>query len=290
MKQYFYAILMCFLAYSTGYSKTYDSILDNSLVWEVKSPNTKASSYLLGTMHIMCEKDFIMDQRFKHAIENTQQLYLENDLDNPDELSMLQKSIMVEEPLKNRLDEEQLQKLSKLVKNLPNLTIDMLDNLHPSAIQSTILVSSLDCQNIKSMDMELLLLAKKNNIKVLGLDTAGDYIETINKVFKTIVSDADMYTYENIVESFNETLDAYNNESIIDLKSYVEKNMSVYPNKQKMITALLDNRNINWVENMSEVINAKPTVFAFGAAHLAGEFGVINLLREAGFTVTPILK
>lgn len=32
------------------------------------------------------------------------------------------------------------------------------------------------------------------------------------------------------------------------------------------------------------------TFMALGAAHLPGEFGIINLLRKKGYTVKPILN
>lgn len=38
---------------------------------------------------------------------------------------------------------------------------------------------------------------------------------------------------------------------------------------------------------MRELMAAQPTFFAVGAGHLPGSDGVIELLRAAGFTVTP---
>ena len=39
---------------------------------------------------------------------------------------------------------------------------------------------------------------------------------------------------------------------------------------------------------MSDKMAVKPTFFAVGAGHLGGSFGVINLLREAGYTVNAV--
>ena len=51
---------------------------------------------------------------------------------------------------------------------------------------------------------------------------------------------------------------------------------------------LLNNRNYNWVEKLKKLMPGKSLVVAVGAGHLPGDKGVINLLRKAGFTVTPI--
>jgi len=50
---------------------------------------------------------------------------------------------------------------------------------------------------------------------------------------------------------------------------------------------LLFQRNKNWVEKMKTLMAEKSLLFAVGAGHLPGSEGVIDLLRKAGYTVTP---
>ncbi|WP_309846761.1 TraB/GumN family protein [Flavobacterium sp. 2755] len=59
---------------------------------------------------------------------------------------------------------------------------------------------------------------------------------------------------------------------------------------EKTKKIILDERNLNWVKNMPELMKKQSVFFAVGSGHLAGEFGVINLLRKAGYTVKPILN
>lgn len=56
-------------------------------------------------------------------------------------------------------------------------------------------------------------------------------------------------------------------------------------------TRMMDERNQDWIEPLTEGATAaaregKPVVAAFGALHLPGEQGVLNLLRQEGFTIT----
>ena len=51
---------------------------------------------------------------------------------------------------------------------------------------------------------------------------------------------------------------------------------------------LVDNRNADWLTKMPALMAQKPTLFAVGAAHLPGEKGVLNLLRQAGYTVEGV--
>jgi uncharacterized protein YbaP (TraB family) len=39
---------------------------------------------------------------------------------------------------------------------------------------------------------------------------------------------------------------------------------------------------------MTAAIKSQPTFFAVGAGHLGGKKGILYLLRQAGFTVTPV--
>jgi uncharacterized protein len=51
---------------------------------------------------------------------------------------------------------------------------------------------------------------------------------------------------------------------------------------------LLEERNKNWVPQMEEAMKAKSIFMGVGAGHLGGDYGVISLLRKAGYSVEPI--
>jgi uncharacterized protein YbaP (TraB family) len=53
-------------------------------------------------------------------------------------------------------------------------------------------------------------------------------------------------------------------------------------------TVLLDNRNRNWIPIMQKKMAEKSMFFAVGAGHLSGPFGVINLLQDQGYKLSPI--
>ena len=52
--------------------------------------------------------------------------------------------------------------------------------------------------------------------------------------------------------------------------------------------ALIYDRNENWVKSMPGIMKSTPTFFAVGSAHLVGEKGLLNLLRNNGFQVDPV--
>jgi uncharacterized protein len=52
---------------------------------------------------------------------------------------------------------------------------------------------------------------------------------------------------------------------------------------------MLDNRNKNWIPKIIEFAKEQRVFFGFGAGHLPGENGVINLLRKEGYTVKAVM-
>lgn len=52
--------------------------------------------------------------------------------------------------------------------------------------------------------------------------------------------------------------------------------------------ALIYGRNVDWAEKMPEIMSSESTLFVVGAAHLPGERGVIELLKNKGYLVEPV--
>jgi uncharacterized protein YbaP (TraB family) len=70
---------------------------------------------------------------------------------------------------------------------------------------------------------------------------------------------------------------------------YALANMiSASPDMAGYENLLLVNRNKNWIPVMEKAMTAQSNFFAVGAGHLPGNDGVINLLRKAGYTVSPV--
>ena len=73
----------------------------------------------------------------------------------------------------------------------------------------------------------------------------------------------------------------------------IEKMLVVMDESDNKVSAdnkdvLLVNRNRNWIPVIEKVIKSTPTFFGVGAAHLAGDDGVIKLLRKQGYKVEAV--
>ena len=51
---------------------------------------------------------------------------------------------------------------------------------------------------------------------------------------------------------------------------------------------LFNNRNRDWITKMPAIMAAHSTLFCVGAGHLPGKTGVLQLLKEAGYSVEAV--
>ena len=82
---------------------------------------------------------------------------------------------------------------------------------------------------------------------------------------------------------FEDLIAAYKRQDLEALNHLIEDEME----SPKMRELLLNKRNTQWMPELSTWVDEGNAFIAVGAGHLEGEFGVINLLRRAGYEVWP---
>ena len=118
----------------------------------------------------------------------------------------------------------------------------------------------------------------------IGLETLQFQMNMVNTVSNEEQMKMLLQGLSTNNSEFNKMLDAYLRQDLIGLGNLMnDAELSPEFNEN-----LLLQRNRNWIPIISKLISEKPTFIAVGAGHLPGEKGVLNLLREAGYTVTPV--
>ena len=258
---------------------------DKSLLWEISGNGLSKSSYLYGTMHMICGNDYFLSDKTKKAFTASDNLVLEVNLSDPKELSTGQQLAYGKEPLSKTLSPEQLNELDVLLQKRTGMTVKQVDKFSLMTVMSLITMKSFGCADIKSYEMEFIAMAKDSNKSVIGFETLQAQMDFLSKAY----SDAEMIT---MLQESNDD----NTKKMV--QNYIQEDL---PELYKDITApkvmnekarkwLLEVRNENWVVKMPDMMKDKSTFFAVGAAHLLGEQGVINLLKKKGYIVKPILN
>lgn len=281
------------IGFNKAYSKTDDQPLANSVVWEVTGPNIEKPSYLVGTMHMMCDKDFAISPKIKTVFNQVDQAYFEMDMDDPDLQGQMMSAMVAKESLKERFSEEQYKQLAEFLEQHSQYSITMFEQVEYIAIISALTIESLACPNVKTLDTELSALAQKLDMPIEGFETVAEQMQAVsvmNPKKGQLMSEDELTMFIELDQVLKQMVNLYQQEDIVGMFDYMSNYPGSVDNWEEIQKVILDDRNKNWVAKIPGIAKEKPTVFAFGAGHLAGENGVINLLREAGLVVKPVTK
>ena len=257
---------------------------DDALLYSVSGNGLTDTSYIYGTIHMICADDFSIADKVTKAFKSTAQLYLEVDMDDPKEMKDLMSAAKGKKKLTEILIPEQQKRLDEKLQAEVCLPLAALKDYSLATIQSLFMMKGLGCDNIKSYEQEFLTMAQAESKEVLGMEKAKFQIKVLKKSTNAEDQFEDLFDPRsvNVLEGLIEN---YKNEDMIALSemfsetSYMDDNMREW---------LLVKRNNNWVEKMPKIMKEKSTFFAVGAAHLLGDIGILDLLRAEGYIVTPI--
>lgn len=278
------ALLVLFLSFQTQAQKK-EVKLENSLLWEVSGNGLAQSSFIYGTIHMICAADFFISEKTKKALESADELVLEINLSDPKEIEAMQNAVVGKELLSKQLTTEELSRLSAVLTRTTGMTIAQVDTYSLVTVMSLIVSKTFGCADLKFYEMDFIAKAKANNIRISGLETMQSQLETLKNA----------YTNEEMIAMLEESTSA---EMTKFISLYKEENIDVLfelTADQKLMSAktqefMLDKRNKNWATQLPTLMKKQRVFVAVGAAHLAGKVGVINLLREAGYVVKPVLN
>jgi len=259
--------------------------LENSLLWEVSGNGLSKPSYLYGTIHMICGGDYFLSEKTKKAFGASDKLVLEINFNDPKEMTDMQQMAMGKEPLSKRLTPEQLSKLDAILKKSAGMTIQQVDAFSLVTVMSLISMKTFGCNDLKFYEMDFIESAKKRNEQVGGLETVKSQFKSLEDAY----SDSEMIEMleESDAEQTKELVTDYKQENLEGLYKKITAENVMNAKARKY---MLDERNINWAKALPEMMSKESLFVAVGSAHLAGDLGVINLLKKAGYTVKPVMN
>lgn len=263
--------------------------LEKSLLWKVSGNGLSQPSYLYGTIHMTC--DNTLDEATKKAIADTQQLYLELDMDDPSMMGIMMQGINMKDgvTMDQLVSPEDYKVVDAFFKKRLGMGVDPMKSMKPMLLSAMLLPATLGCTP-KSIEEALMTEIRKKNGETYGLESVAEQLAVFDAIpYKVQMEELVKSAKEdgqNDMEEMNDLLKIYNSK---DLDAMVEASQkSENRTTSEFGDELLSNRNKNWISRISRIAKEKPTFFGVGAAHLGGSDGVIRLLRKAGFKVEAV--
>jgi uncharacterized protein YbaP (TraB family) len=270
--------------------------LEKSLLWKIYGNGAKDTSYLYGTIHMIEKKDFVVSKTLKNRFKKTESLVMEIQLDmDPAAKAFIKDNALYPngKSIKDYLNETDYNYFQTYLKDsmkMGVIKVKICEMMRPFYAQSLIMADQM--KNSESYEKSFHKMAKKK--EKLGLETiqeqmsilASGELDVQVKDFIRDIKDGKL----NASSEMAKLVSFYKNQDIQGLYNEMIVSMEKDGGKIGGVTKedFLDNRNKRWIPKLADFMKNKTLFIAVGAGHLAGEFGVIQLLRNQGYTVLPI--
>ena len=258
-----------------------------SLLWKVSGKNLKKPSYIYGTMHLMCAKDFLIKDKVKSAFRKCDSLFMEVDLASVEEMSIMNGGQEFTNSISEGLNKEEQQELDEILRNNYGYTLEFADTQAPIMLLNQMIVQSIGCEELKVFEMEFITMAAEAGMQTGGLETALEQLDIADKIYDSKELLRQLKIGDDYKDVFHNMLLAYQEEDLAALNILIsDRRFMSEDGEAKM---LLD-RNKKWATAMPKLMKNNSIFFAVGAGHLGQKHGILHLLRKKGFHVNPVYR
>jgi len=259
----------------------------SSLMWKVVDPENKSKvSYVFGTIHLQdsalnCFGDEVWD-----AIESCDLVAGELDMTDPTlMMTMMTKAMMKDSTLEELLTKKELKELNEFMLNIMDQTSwAMFQNMKPFFLMGSVL-GTLDTVPQYTLPMDMRLM--NAGIKTVGLETIDEQLAAIDNMSLSEQANMLMESIQNIDSmrtSFLEMKEYYLRQDIDGMVEF----MSTMELDPQFSEGMIEKRNYIMAERLTALLRLNTVFCAVGAGHLPGDEGLLQLLREQGFEVSPV--
>lgn len=294
-----FVVLMCVLSAAVSLQAAAQAenqiriLHPKGLLWKIDRPGY-VPSYIYGTMHVGDPRVVELPVPVEDAFDGADRFAMEMLL-NFRAISFVTAHSFFDDgrTLRSVMKEDDYRRLIRLFNDTLMMPEDLVANMRPwAALTAMMMPSDAKTSQEVALDMMLYREAAQRKIPMLGLETPEEQLA----VFENLSIDDQVWMLNRSVEEFsqnvqqlNTMLDAYLKRDLQALvmlqRQYMDDESDI---DDRFMYELLDRRNQRMVTRMQDYLRAGNAFIAIGALHLPGENGVLHLLEQQGYTVTPV--
>ena len=263
---------------------------DSALFWSISKDGERAGC-LLGTIHSEDPRVLDFPPGFIDELSANQVFAMEMVPDLPT-LKSLTEFMQYQDgtTLESRVGPERFSRL-QLALSEYQVPADWIVRMKVWAVMMTLSVPPPETGFF--MDFSLSLRAAGAGLKVVGLETLKQqlsFLEDMPLAQQLALLDQALEEHEKVGEIHRQMVDAYLAGDLQALKSQADEQMDQLEpaTKQYFMEQGIDKRNQRMLMSLLPHLQANQVFVAVGALHLPGETGLIQLLRDRGYELTPL--
>jgi len=269
---------------------------ETGIFYRVTGNGLKDTSYLFGTYHLV--KSSYLDElpAVKKAFQLAKGVVVEI-VANPDEAKAVQSIGMLQnQQLSDLLDQPFRDSLDAELKSSLGAGLEQLNQFKPMNVTLTLSI-------VQMMKNQGALLEKYTGLPLdawfagtgTTLGKTVQPLENIRQQMELLFNSSTMdeqvlalKTYlrrkEEMTRLGDELIQYWFDHDMAAMQSVYEKTLQVSGEEDRLIKE----RNNNWMNVLPQWIQQGSQFIAVGALHLAGEYGLVQQLRQQGYTVVPV--
>ena len=272
-----------------------------SLLWEITGNGLKQPSYLFGTMHVSDKLAFHLGDSFYNAIKSVDMVALETNPENWQE--DYSHSIFYRLPEQGKKGFQAAYFASGEYPNdymqITSFAIDTYEEkikaalaVEPSMINGMLYRSyggqRSDFEEDTYLDMYIFQVGRKLGKKLHGVEDFRESEKLVMEAYRDMYRDQQKkrrsFDYESMLSNPKKVEEAYRRGDL-DLLDSLE-NLSVF--SEAFQEKFLFKRNEIQAHSIDTILRKHSLFVGVGAAHLPGPRGVIEMLRQKGYTLRPV--
>ena len=269
------------------------------LVWKISGNGIQKPSYILGTHHgcpfTYCDSIPGLMKAFDKVDNIIGEINMIEFAEmSPERMQKMQAMMMMpaDTSLLSLFSTEEAAKVNEWLGKKMGASLEMLSVMKPMTIMVTVQNKEMmevipEIATMTTIDKYMQTLGQRKGKTIGELETADYQMELLygNSLEEQADALLEMIGRRNSKELMHQLTDAYKSQNLDTLWEIFQEQMTGYE-----YDAIVKVRNLNWEKQMKELLPKQTTLFVVGAGHLPGEFGMINLLREAGYKVKAVKK
>ena len=259
----------------------------SGLLWKIET-QTGQSNYLFGTMHSQDRAISQFPPNVRLALAQSQPFIIESVLTEESNKVFFDSIISPDEKLSDLLEAPIYHYLEETLPDY-GVPLEKIPSLKPWAAFT--LIGRPKPVNAATLDMVLIQTARSLNKTIIGLETMKELIEPMEKLNindQIIILNDTVCNHKQIIQDSWELIQLY---LARDLAGMIAFNNQPHYDEDvfnRYIQGILYDRNERMLERIIPYLDNGSAFIAVGALHLAGDKGLLQILKEKNYLVTRI--
>ncbi len=260
------------------------------LLWKIEA-NGVAPSYLYGTIHLGDQRVMHLSPPVREAFDHASVFVMEVVMDYAAYGEIMRGMFFTDgRNLRDYLGDELFKRVVAVMRSR-GFKEDTVVHMKPWAVMSVAGLPNVG--NGAVLDLQLYTDAVHQHKQVHGLETPQEQLGVFDKLSKAAQVAMVRSTVEDAEDNssaLNALLAAYLKRDLTALAKVAERDDAQrYPAlSREFVGRVIDDRNLRMAKRMQPYLRQGNAFIAVGALHLPGEHGLIRLLEQRGYRVTPV--